>query len=145
MKRKVFYHSLIRLLVEFQLVEKSDQAVIVAFDKNNIFYTGLSNLFSQPEFADHSTVISISEVVDHLDQRIGEVFDNISGLEILVGSHNPFGKACSSILGKYKLRNNQEGMFAILGPMRMDYEKNIHLIQEVKQLVERNIQKDFKN
>ncbi len=122
-----------------QLVEHSDQAVIVAFDKTNIFYTGLSHLFAKPEFSEQSHLVSISQVVDQLDEKIGQVFDSISDLEIMVGSHNPFGKECSCILGKYRLRDNREGIFAILGPMRMDYEKNIHLISEVKQLVERTI------
>ncbi len=125
-----------------QLVEKSDQAVIVAFDKNTIFYTGLSHLFSQPEFSQQSDIISLTSVVDDLDEVIGGMFDNIQDLEILVGSHNPFGRTCSSILGKYKMKDDREGMFAILGPMRMDYEKNIHLLQEVKQLLEKTHYKE---
>jgi heat-inducible transcriptional repressor len=120
-----------------QLVEKCDQAVILAFDKNNIFYTGLSNLFSKPEFEEHGAVLDISKTVDQIDRVIGEVFDRIDDVQVLIGSDNPFGSSTSSIVGKYKLKDGKEGMFAILGPMRMDYDKNVHLLQEVKQLVER--------
>lgn len=120
-----------------QLVEKCDQAVVLVFNQKNIFYTGLSNLFSNPEFEDREQVMNITNVVDHLDEKIGEVFEKIDGLDVLVGSHNPFGQNCSSIIGKYHLADGQEGMFAILGPMRMDYEKNLHLLKEVKQLVEK--------
>ena len=120
-----------------ELVAKSQQAVIVAFDKQNVYYTGLSQLFAQPEFASQDDIVSLSSVVDRLDDVIDKVFDDIDDIQILIGSSNPFGNACSAIVGKYTFKNGKEGMFAILGPMRMDYKKNFKLMGEVKQLVER--------
>lgn len=128
--------ELLLKLVAKQIVERSDEAVIVAFDKNNVYYTGLSKLFAQPEFKDQASVVSLSSLVEGMDGVIDKVFDRVSDLEVLIGSNNPFGNSCSTIVGKYKLKNNTTGMFAILGPMRMDYEKNIGLVNSVKALLE---------
>lgn len=119
-----------------QLVEKSQETVILALNKNSVYYTGLSNLFSKPEFADQQAVVSMGAVVDQIDLVIDKVFNKISDFEVKIGTGNPFGSQCSVIIGKYKLKNKDEGMFAILGPMRMDYEKNIALLSQVKKLVE---------
>ena len=52
------------------------------------------------------------------------------GEQILLGSNNPFGNFCSTVMAKYKLDENV-GMFGILGPMRMDYEKNLALVKYI--------------
>jgi len=119
-----------------QLVEKSHETVIVAFDKESLYYTGLSNLFAKPEFADQNQVVSLSNAMDHLDTLIGKMFDQVQDLEVLIGSNNPFGNQCSTVIGKYHTKDGKEAMFAVLGPMRMDYEKNIGLVQNVRLLLE---------
>lgn len=119
-----------------QLVAKSDEAVIVSFDKESLYYTGLSNLFAKPEFADQKDIVNVSSTMDHLEGIIGKVLEQVKDVEVLIGSNNPFGSQCATVIGKYHLKNGQEGMFAVLGPMRMDYEKNIGLVQNVRLLLE---------
>jgi len=117
------------------LAELSKDAVFVGFSADNFYYTGLSHLFRQPEFQKLDLVCHVSEVVDHLDEVIKEMFDDIAEeTKILVGSDNPFGKECGSIVGKYKFGHDKEGLFGILGPMRMNYENNLALINYAKQL-----------
>lgn len=134
------------------LAELSEEAVILAFGKNDVYYTGLSNLFSKPEFQDQNLIYSISEVVDHLDEIINEIFDDaksppnspfekgrgIGGfgdVQVLVGRENPFSDACGAVVSKYRGKNKKTGLVAVLGPTRMDYGKNIALIREVKDLL----------
>lgn len=116
------------------LAELSKEAVFVGFSPDNFYYTGLSNLFRKPEFQRIDLIQHMSEVVDHLDEVIKDMFDEISEVKVLVGSENPFGKECSSIVCKYKYGQDQEGLFGILGPMRMDYENNLALIKYAKEL-----------
>ncbi|MFH1890825.1 MAG: DeoR family transcriptional regulator [Candidatus Kuenenbacteria bacterium] len=113
-----------------KIAELTGSAAIVAFSKNNIFYTGLSNLFSQPEFSDINVVYSISEVVDRMDEVIDNIFDDISDTQIKIGRNNCFSGNCSSILTK-----SGKKLFGILGPMRMDYERNLSLINYSKKLI----------
>lgn len=113
-------------------VELADQTVIVAFDKNNIYYTGLTNLFKKPEFAEQNLICSLSDVIDHLDERISKIFDQVKNVQILIGKENPFGSDCSSVIGRYQLKNKKTGLFIILGPQRMDYAQNLALVEYIK-------------
>jgi len=114
-----------------QISQLSGNAVFWAFHKHNLYYTGISNLFQQPEFARISIIHDISEVIDRLDEIIGVIIDDMDfGLHTRVGTNNPFGSIFGSTFAKYKLRG-QIGMFGVLGPMRMDYKKTITLIDYV--------------
>ncbi|MBU2416137.1 hypothetical protein KKH86_02830, partial [Patescibacteria group bacterium] len=102
----------------------SNNAVFWAFEKHNLYYTGISNLLRQPEFSQTNLIYDISAIIDRVDEIIGEIFDEIKyEPQILLGSKNPFGDFLGIVLTKYKIKN-KIGMFGILGPMRMDYEKN---------------------
>ena len=114
------------------IAELSGQTVFWAFHKNNLYYTGISNLFSQEEFKQLNLIQDASAVIDRLDEIIDQIFNELElGSKIFIGSVNPFGNFLSTVLLKYK-HNNQSGIFGILGPMRMDYEKNLALIEYIK-------------
>jgi heat-inducible transcriptional repressor len=110
------------------VAELAGGAVFWAFHKNDLYYTGLSNLFSQPEFKQVDIVCDVSTVIDRLEEIIDEVFENLTeGSQVLIGSKNPFGNFLSATLLKYR-NNKQQGIFGIIGPIRMDYERNLALI-----------------
>lgn len=111
----------------------SDNAVFWAFSKSNLYYTGISNLLQQPEFAREGLIYDISAIIDQMDDIIGNIFENIPQREISVriGTENPFGEFCSVVLTKYRARNRNLGVFGILGPLRMDYKKNIALVGQI--------------
>ncbi len=120
------------------LAKKSGNAVFWAYHKNNLFYTGISNLFSQPEFSQVNLIYDISSIIDRVDEIIDQIFNEIKyGPQILIGSDNPFGNFCSTILAKYKVGDNV-GMFGIIGPLRMNYEKNMALVKYVNESITRN-------
>ena len=111
--------------------EISQEAVIVAFSPNQLYFTGLSNLFAKPEFSEQVTVTSVSQILDHCEEMMPSVLELIGGgKKVLIGTDNPFGKMCSFIAAP--IRGN--GLFGILGPMRMDYEKNLGLVNYIKTL-----------
>jgi transcriptional regulator of heat shock response len=118
------------------LAELSEEAVILAFGKNDVYYTGLSNLFAKPEFHDQDLIYRIGEVVDHLDEIINEIFEETKEeIKILIGKKNPFSETCGAVVSRYCGKNKKAGLVAILGPIRMDYGKNIALVREVKDLL----------
>lgn len=113
----------------------SNGAVVVGFAPRNIYYTGLTNVFKQPEFAELDLIYNLSEVVDHLDEAVEGIFDDITtNIHILLGKENPFGRDCSTVLTKYQ-RDKEEGLVAILGPMRMDYANNRALVKYTRELI----------
>jgi len=118
------------------MADVSKNAVFWAFHKNNLYYTGVSNLFIQPEFKTNDVVCDISVIIDRMEEIIANSFDKfIIGENILIGSDNPFGDFLSTVLLKYK-HNNQIGVVGLLGPIRMDYEKNISLLSFIKNKLE---------
>ena len=115
--------------------EFSDGAVFVAFAKNDFYYTGLSNLFGQPEFAQHQLIYNLSQVIDHLDQVITKIFSTLNAeVNVAVGSKNQFARDCSAVIAKYQ-NQKQTGLIGILGPMRMDYQNNFNLIKYSQELI----------
>jgi len=109
----------------------SHNAVFWAFHRHNLYYTGISNLLSQPEFLENDLIYDISAIIDRMDEIIEKNFDGMEvGEQILLGSDNPFSKYCSSIILKYQTKDNT-GLVGILGPMRMNYEKNLALIKYI--------------
>lgn len=113
----------------------SKEAVVVSFDKDDIYYTGISYLFGQPEFVDLEFIYGISETIDHLDETIGNLFGQIDEeINILIGSQNPFWELGGAVVTNYKIKDNN-GIVGILGPMRMDYNLNIGLLKYVQEML----------
>ena len=111
------------------MAKACDCAVFWAFHKHNLYYTGISNLLHQPEFAETGLIYDISEVIDRVDEIIGQIFNELKfGPQIMLGSKNPFSQHCSAVITKYRLADNI-GLVGILGPVRMNYEKNLALIK----------------
>lgn len=115
-----------------ELAEISQQTVIFSFAPNDNFYTGISHLLRQPEFADRALVNEISELIDHLDTVVGELYDEINkDIKTYIGRDNPFGVRCGFIAVKSK-----HGLLGLLGPMRQDYPHNQALISYSYQLLD---------
>lgn len=110
------------------LAEKSGLSVVVGFKENDVYYTGLSNLFSEPEFQDVNLVCNLSLVIDHLDEVMQKIYHQSSPqTEIKIGHDNPLAHDCAVVMTKTK-----ETLIGIVGPMRMNYQKNVELINFVK-------------
>jgi transcriptional regulator of heat shock response len=121
------------------LSRMSGQAVFWAFHKHDLFYTGISNLLSQPEFSRMNAVYDISLIIDRVDEIISRVFDDLGhATNIFIGSENPFGNFCGSIISKYS-RDGRDGLIGLLGPMRMDYEKNLGLVEYLSSRVSKGL------
>jgi len=110
------------------MAEVSRNTVVVGFADNDVYYTGIANLFSQPEFNHPDCIYDLSLLVDHLDKVMAEIFESIQDIEVRVGSKNPFGEQCSVVLAPWR-KKSQKGILGILGPMRMDYERNLSLVK----------------
>jgi len=132
-KHKKDRELLLKNLAKF-MAEASGAAVVVGFGPMNVYYTGIANIFSQPEFAEANLIYNLSLVIDHLDEVMQRIFREVKDTRILIGEKNPFDARCASILSDYKL-GRESGIFGFLGPMRMDYDFNLGLIKHAKNLI----------
>ncbi len=114
------------------LAEASMETALVGFGPRHVYYTGLSNLFSKPEFRQLALVTTMSRMLDHLDEVMERVFPKVgSGITVLIGEENPFGSECGVIMAKAPL-----GIVALLGPMRMDYDADYSLLETATKILQ---------
>ena len=75
-------------------------------------------------------------MVDRFDEVVTQIFDQIAvEPQIMIGQENPFGDDMAAILVKYQLPNKVTGFLGLLGPLRMDYQKNLTLIEGVREIL----------
>jgi len=125
----IFWKEVAKRLADF-----SGHAVVVGFNKNDLYYTGLSNLFAQPEFNHLDMVHSMSHVIDKLDDVMSILYKELpQEVQIKIGDNNPFGNMCSTVITSYTLPAKK--VLGFLGPWRMDYDLNVGLLNYVRQII----------
>lgn len=114
------------------LAEETQNAVIVAFGPDRVYYTGLSGLFAQPEFRSADYTINASAMFDQAEDLVGHLFERVvvPGPMIFVGSDNPLGSNFSLVTAR--LPNNT--IINIMGPLRLDYAKGQGLMNLILEL-----------
>lgn len=122
------------------LVELSGETAISSLDSNWNHYAGISNLFDKPDFHNMETLRALSGVIDQFDDVLKGMYDNIGkDINVWIGGENPFGSQVATIMVQYELPDGMTGLLGLVGPLRMDYEKNIKLIAEAKKAIDKQI------
>jgi len=117
------------------LAEISNLAVYWAFNKRDFYYTGLANLFSQPELKHLETVYDVSLAIDKMEEVVEGLLENSEfGINTLIGEDNPFGPFLGTTFLKYG-QKNREAMVGILGPLRLDYGRAMGLLEIISEKI----------
>lgn len=113
--------------------ELCGSAVVISFEKDSLYYTGISQFFAQPEFHDYEFTVTMSGFFDEFEELIPELYDGYTGTDphVFIGSESPFGELSGVVGGRLK----GEEFFAILGPLRMKYNRAISLITYARDLL----------
>lgn len=112
--------------------EMAREAIVISLQENSFYYTGISHLFQKPEFKDIETIYNLSEIIDHFDEVMADLHKKeLLEPAILIGERNPFHADCSLVMTPYKFTHGLNGVFGILGPLRMDYHLNYSLIKYI--------------
>ncbi len=116
------------------LAEESGDMVLVAFDPDRIYYTGLSHLFQKPDFFTVDMAVNVSAVFDRCEEALHIFYPLVTTEpQFFIGSEHSFGDMLSILALRFGDR--QESLIALLGPQRMDYRSNWSLLQKVRQLI----------
>jgi len=133
--------SLVKKLIK-KVAFLSGDLALVKFENNDFYYTGFSYLFQQPEFQNALILHEFSRAVDQLDALIPEILDGL-GMEtqILMGQKTFLGGSCSAILTRCDLPGVERncGLIGILGPIRMNYHRNLSLLEEMKEIINQEL------
>jgi len=97
-----------------------------------ILKEGWEEILKEPEFKDSDYFLKFVRMTEDWEESF-EDFDIISGIKVYIGKENPLSKArdFSTIISPCFFPKDSEGILAILGPKRMDFAKNINLIQSL--------------
>lgn len=114
------------------LAELSGETMLLAFSPDRVYYTGLSNLFSKPEFTELQLVADVSQIFDHCEECLKTFFDEAQNEpKYFIGREHSFGNALSVLAFRF----GENSLLALLGPMRMNYRRNHALMVRAKELL----------
>ena len=110
----------------------SGETVIWGFGGDDVYYTGIANLFGKPELQERKEIRQLSTAVDRLEDVMSKMFTEVSDEPMTyLGRENPFAKDCATVV--VKIGDNE--VLGILGLTRMDYEKNLGFINYLKEIL----------
>ena len=107
-------------------------------DNLEIYTSGATNIFKYPELSDNNKakeLISTFEEKQLLTTLIEMDNENIeTGIRFYIGEETPVHtmKDCSVITATYELEEGVHGTIGIIGPKRMDYEKVVDTLKNIK-------------
>ena len=104
---------------------------------NQLYMSGLSNLFGQPEFMNGSQVQQVARLLDNLEPWLREAAPN-EALSVYIGRENPVGRAagCTLIISKFHSPYSDRSYIGVLGPTRQSYRDVMQLVRHAGQALE---------
>lgn len=104
---------------------------------NQLYMSGLTNLFTQPEFAGGQHIKDVARLLDNLEPWLQETAPN-EPLSVYIGAENPIGRnsGCSLIISRFRSPYSDGSYIGILGPTRQSYQNVMNLVKHTGQTLE---------
>lgn len=104
---------------------------------NQLYMSGLSNLFGQPEFINGVQVQQVAQLLDNLEPWLREAAPN-EPLSVYIGAENPIGRAagCTLIISRFRSPFSDRSYIGTLGPTRQSYRDVMTLVSRAGQELE---------
>lgn len=105
-----------------------------------LYMSGLSNLFGQPEFMQVGQVQQVAKLLDNLEPWLYEAAPN-EPLSVYIGQENPIGggAGCSLIISRFRSPFSDNSYIGILGPTRQSYRDVMALVGRAGRTLEEAI------
>jgi heat-inducible transcriptional repressor len=104
---------------------------------NQLYMSGLSNLFGQPEFVQTGQVQQVARLLDNLEPWLREAAPN-QALNVYIGRENPIGRTagCSLIISRFRSPYSNNSYIGVLGPTRQSYRDVMQLVGKAGETLE---------
>jgi len=104
---------------------------------NQLYMSGLTNLFAQPEFASGGHVREVASLLDNLEPWLQETAPN-EPLSVFIGQENPIGRGagCSLIISRFRSPYSDRSYIGVLGPTRQSYKGVMNLVKRTGEALE---------
>lgn len=102
-----------------------------------LYLSGMSRLFTQPEFMDYRKVQAVAKLLDNLEPWLREAAPG-EPLNIFIGHENPIGKnsEVSLIISKFVSPFSDSSYIGVLGPTRQNYLRVMSLVKYAGKMLE---------
>jgi heat-inducible transcriptional repressor len=107
---------------------------------DQLYMSGLSNLFGQPEFISGAHVQRVAQLLDNLEPWLREAAPN-EPLSVYIGSENPIGRTAgvSLIISRFRSPFSDRSYIGTLGPTRQSYRDVMNLVARAGQELEESL------
>ena len=104
---------------------------------DELYLSGMSNLFSHPEFSGGVQVQEVARLIDNLEPWLRETAPN-HPINVYIGSENPIGKSSRSslIISRFRSPYSDRSYIGVLGPTRQDYARTMRLVRHAGAMLE---------
>ncbi|PKL31913.1 transcriptional regulator [Candidatus Saccharibacteria bacterium HGW-Saccharibacteria-1] len=104
---------------------------------DELYMSGIGNLFSQPEFAQANHAQSVARLLDNLEPWLREAAPN-EPLNVYIGAENPIGKTSgvSLIISRFRSPYSDHSYIGVLGSTRQSYDKVMRLVRHAGAMLE---------
>ena len=104
---------------------------------DELYLSGIGNLFSQPEFIGGNHAQAVARLLDNLEPWLREAAPN-EPLNVYIGSENPIGKSsgASLIISRFRSPYSDNSYIGVLGSTRQSYAKVMHLVRHAGAMLE---------
>lgn len=104
---------------------------------NQLYMSGLSNLFGQPEFTTGEQVQQVARLLDNLEPWLREAAPN-EPLSVFIGSENPIGRSAgvSLVISRFHSPFSDHSYIGTLGPTRQSYRDVMALVAHTGKTLE---------
>ncbi len=104
---------------------------------DQLYMSGLGNLFGQPEFVLPGQVQEVARLLDNLEPWLKEAAPN-DPLSVYIGRENPIGRGagCSLIISRFRSPYSDRSYIGVLGPTRQSYRDVTALVSRAGQALE---------
>jgi len=104
---------------------------------DELYLSGIGNLFSQPEFAHANHSQEVARLLDNLEPWLREAAPN-EPLNVFIGSENPVGRrsGASLIISRYRSPYSDRSYIGVLGSTRQSYAKVMRLVRHAGAMLE---------
>ncbi len=111
----------------------------ISQEELEIYTSGATNIFKYPELSDSQKASELIYTLEEKQQLAALVSDSLSsedetGIQVYIGNESPIQtmKDCSVVTATYELGEGVKGTVGIIGPKRMDYERVMDSLKELK-------------
>jgi heat-inducible transcriptional repressor len=107
---------------------------------NQLYMSGLSNLFGQPEFMHPGQVQEVARLLDNLQPWLNETAPN-EPLSVYIGRENPIGRTAgaSLIISRFRSPFSDRSYIGVLGPTRQSYRDVMGLVGRAGKALEETL------